>query len=130
MYTRSYFSEDKKIEIPENYDGTAFAEKDIVSNEQGKENISIAEKIEERDTEEAMAKSSKIPFYSALKRLPLKNVLNLLPFSFLGTDKDHGNVRVFGTEEILISAVALYLFFSRDGDVECAIMLIILLFIR
>ena len=35
-----------------------------------------------------------------------------------------------GTEEILIIAAAAYLFFSKDGDKECAIMLILLLFVN
>lgn len=34
-----------------------------------------------------------------------------------------------GTEELLILALAAFLFFSRDGDRECALMLLALLFV-
>ena len=35
-----------------------------------------------------------------------------------------------GTEELLIIALALFLFLSKDGDKECAIILFLLLFIN
>ena len=35
-----------------------------------------------------------------------------------------------GTEEILIIGLALFLFLSRDGDKECAILLALLLLIH
>ena len=34
-----------------------------------------------------------------------------------------------GLEEILIIAAAAFLFFRKDGDIECAIMLLLLLFV-
>ena len=34
-----------------------------------------------------------------------------------------------GTEELMIAAVALFLLFSKNGDKECAIMLLLTLFI-
>ena len=122
MYTRSYFTEDKKPIVPENYDGNAFREE-------------IAPTLAEvgdatEGGESAVASSSGTVFSSLLTKLPLGGLFGSLPFSRSEGEKA-GRERVkIGTEEILICLVALYMFFSKEGDKECAIMLLLLLFIR
>ena len=126
MYTRSYFTEDKKIDIPENYDGNAFRENLDPFKENSIEDTIPEEERSEED--EKVSEASAIP--SLFGKLPIsKLVTGLSGLSFKRGDIAQ-MCKKFGTEEILIGAVALYLFFSKDGDRECAIMLLILLFIR
>ena len=126
MYTRSYFTEDKKIDIPENYDGNAFRE----NGDPFKENVTEdAFSREDRSEENQKAtEASAIP--SFFGRLPISKLLSGLGGFSFKEGSILGVCQNFGAEEILIGAVALYLFFSKDGDRECAIMLLILLFIR
>ena len=126
MYTRSYFTEESKTAIPENYDGNAFPKP--MENETKTEEASnpfVPPVFEERQECEAMSKGT-FGLSSIMEKLQLKGPLSSLPF-FKG---ENGNKFSFGTEEILICAAALYMFFSKSGDKECAIMLFILLFVR
>ena len=126
MYTRSYFTEDKKIEIPEKYDGNAFRE----DSTHPKDN-STSEAISNEETdEESIETSARSGVSSIFGSLPLSRLFSGLQGSFFKDNNLFGACKTIGTEEILIGAVALYLFFSKDGDRECAIMLLILLFIH
>lgn len=109
MYTRSYSDDRSTPRIPSGYDGTALCREpdDTVSD--------ATQACEEcatsvcNDTEAAS-----ISFFdriSGIFGLHKPSKLNI------------------GFEEILIGAVAVYLFLSRDGDKECAIMLALLLII-
>ena len=98
MYTRSYYpGEDNNATLPDNYDGTAFAEG-----------------IAEADEEEKTTEVGSIPLLGGLG----------LPFL------DGLKMPKIGTEELLIIAVAAFLLFSKDGDRECAMILLFLLFIN
>ncbi len=49
---------------------------------------------------------------------------------FFGTNFLRGfSLSKIGSEELLLLAAAAFLFFSRDGDKECAILILILVFI-
>ena len=104
MYSRSRYPEEGVI-LPENYDGTAFADKGDEREEcEG-----------ERDTACGVAlkkESEKIPILSSL-------------FGDLSI-----GLPKLGTEELLLIGAALFLLFSKDGDKECAIILLILLLIN
>jgi len=132
MYTRSYYPEDGEIKIPEKYDGNAFREE--VNEERGEEASENQPKEPQvlrapwdggETAEEVMAKSdgARWGFGGFLDKLPFKGITDALPF-FKG-----GNFHL-GNEEILILAIALFLFFSRGGDKECAVMLLLLLWIK
>ena len=57
-------------------------------------------------------------------------ITSILPDSLLHLfRKDRLSGFKIGLEEILIIAAAAFLFFSKDGDIECALMLLVLLFI-
>ncbi len=131
MYTRSYFTEDKKIDIPENYDGTAFNEN---RNEFAKENDAQVPDLEKEVSEEAFAEAEATAgrgiFTALADKIPLKSLGRILPFPPFRDSPQEKEGFTFGTEEILIAIIALYMFFSKDGDRECAIMLAILLFIH
>ncbi len=111
MYTRSFYREEGDFSVPENYDGVALAE-------------TVKDTVEEKPSEatsEVMSHGDKRGdggIFSFLKS-PLSHIKDI-PFL---------NSFEIGFEEILIIGIALLLLFNSDGDKECAIMLLILLFI-
>ena len=125
MYSRSFYNEkDGNLNPPENYDGNAFKDRggELSGGGEptGEKAVEASGTITEKEEKakggisslfsssifSGLFPSGKIPFLSSLS-LPK-----------------------IGTEEILIIAAAAYLFFSKDGDKECAIMLILLLFVN
>ena len=136
MYTRSYYGEENKITVPENYDGNAFIQESEAEDPKiapmpthsGETKISPREEptfVEEEDSEAcAEAVRERGGFLSSVfKKLPLQGL-----FSQGGIFNGQGFK--IGGEEILIIALAIFLFFSRDGDRECALILLLLLFIN
>lgn len=126
MYSRSYYDKEEGFALPANYDGTAFA--DGVKPE---ENLTRPpsdcknEQILERSAESSCSADEPVSF-SGL------GVLSGLGNGFLGKLFGKGGFKFprLGAEEILIIATALFLLFSRDGDIECAILLLLLLLIN
>ena len=123
MYTRTYTEERSGIIIPDSYGGTALIEniqnekvngEDRGKNpwEDAKKETNIANESEE--TAEAFSPLSKIKVPSFLS--------NILGFGNFSLQK-------IGKEEILIIAAAAFLFFSKEGDRELAIILLLLLFL-
>ena len=117
MYTRSYDGDLQKRPLPPpNYDGTAFLE------DKTPENIdtgtTIPENKQKNDRmEETVQTSAGIGFS--------------LPFGLGSLFSGHGlRIPKIGTEEILIIATGLFLLMSKDGDLECAILLFLLLLIN
>ena len=116
LYSRSFYpvAEEKAV-IPNNYDGTAFSE---VSAQPTQTHDSFPD-----DPSESCEKS----------RAPQPKEDSVL--SFLGLPKISslfgGSIKMprLGGEEILIIATAAFLFFSKEGDKECALLLLALLFI-
>lgn len=111
MYSRA---REEGVRIPGDYCGTAFYEGIAETKE------SEAEAIEQAplrdgspDADECAART--------------RGILNIPVFSWLS---ELGlSLPSFGTEDILIIATAAFLFFSKSGDKECAIMLLLLIFV-
>ena len=127
MYTRSYFPEEERINVPDNYDGSAFGGEGM---DTGLTNVqpSVAEpKVSPRDVptfaEEAVASEE----VHEEKAESAGTFGSILP-SGLGNLFKFDKLKI-GSEEILLIGIALFLLFSKDGDKECAIMLILLLFV-
>ena len=122
MYTRSYHDERRGILIPESYGGTALYEgaSDFKSDADDKGKNPWEEPPKE--TEDEKSEESEQTFSSTPKAS--------VP-SFLSNIFKNGNLGLqnIGKEEILILAAAAFLFFSKEGDKECAIMLLLLLFL-
>ena len=100
MYTRAY-GEDGAITLPEGYGGTMLDNNDY------------------RPEPECIEAA-------APQQGPLGGLfggLSSLSLPFLSKDIH------IGSEEVLIAAVALFLLFSKNGDKECAIMLLLTLFV-
>ena len=125
MYTRSYFNEtDQAPRPPENYDGNAFKEEAPRQTEEKTEG-----KTAEVNAGAQVSENSKARGASPLGGLFTAGISSLfggrgIPIlSSLSLPK-------IGTEEIILIAAAAYLFFSKDGDRECAILLLLLLFVN
>ncbi len=116
MYTRSYYPEvQEKITLPDNYDGTAFTD-------QPKEDAEIIETAtlpqDDKEEESILTSITRLPFLSGI-------------FGKGGLFGDVGlSMPKLGTEEILIIATAAFLFFSKNGDKESALILLFLLLIN
>ena len=135
MYTRTYYQGDEKINVPENYDGCAFTES--VEGNMGRTNVqpAVAEpkisptdvpptELDPPDSEEEKSEETSAGIFSFLKGHPFGGFIGD-KLSFLPRLENFK----LGTEELLIGAIALFLLFSRDGDKECAIILLLALFV-
>ena len=111
MYSRSFYPPEGALTtLPESYDGTRFSE--------NQESEAPKAAVEEA------ADASAVPTAGEAKQAS-----SLFPNIFGGIFGEGGFLSDIGIEEILIIAVAAFLFLSNDGDIECAIMLVLLLFI-
>lgn len=123
-YTRSYFgSGEGSPSLPSGYDGIAFEDKTPE-----KLDTPPAKAVEE---EEKIGES-----VTAGSSVDVKGdgILASLFSPLRGIFKGGGGGSLFpfrlGYEEILIIATAAFLFFSADGDRECALILLLLLIIN
>ena len=130
MYTRSY-DEKLGIVIPESYGGTLLREDTGESHREAKDRGASEETASRSNGQsEEIHSDDRTESESVFSFLP-----NIPPKGFLGNifkNKSFSLQNTFkqiGTEEILIIATAAFLFFSKDGDKECAIMLLLLLFL-
>ena len=115
MYTRSYYPDTGAL--PENYGGMAMRvsepppePREPQKNEEASEPAGLFGKNQGE-------LSMKAPIFSSL-------------LSRLGTVARPLGIERLGTEELLIIGVALYLLFSKSGDKECAIILLLLLLVN
>lgn len=118
MYTRSFYPEgNEKINVPNNYDGTAFMEKEQTESEIQPVSANQVQGMEDGN--------GSVP--AGLQKMPILSGLfgNGSLFSHLNL-----KLPTIGTEEILLLATAAFLFFSKDGDKESALLLLFLLFIN
>ena len=121
MYTRSYYPDmAEKINLPENYVGTAF------DREESAETPTFSEKESESvdgfDEERGGGNIGRM--FSIFKRIPGGDF-------FSGTlSRLHIKDFKIGTEEVLILGISLFMLISHDGDKELALFLLLLLFIK
>ncbi len=131
MYTRPYNDEGHGIVIPESYGGTLLreSEKATDKSEVPKESSydSLGKNPWEEDrresTEEVHKNDDSVETFSLLSKLPFGHFLTNI------NKNNKFTLQKMGVEEILIIATAAFLFFTKDGDKECAIMLLLLLFL-
>ena len=124
MYSRSYYPDGAgRPSPPENYDGCAFSEQiNPPSPETGEVSF-----IEDGPRKSGCPERTEECGGGGLGQIPLLSGL-------LGKGGLLGGLNLklptLGTEEILILAMAAFLFFSKWGDKESAIMLLLLLLIN
>ena len=126
MYSRNYYGKDSEsFSLPRNYDGTAFAE----NNEKGENATRPPANEETMCSNQALDNAADAEcggHIDAPEGGLVSGILNSI-FGFRGRRLLPNKI---GTEEILILATAAFLFFSRDGDRECALLLLLLLLIN
>lgn len=130
MYTRSYSDDRGDMMIPDSYGGTAlFNHPQMRSDDAPPEDAREKNADAPFENEDAIHTSSGeddgsgYPGSSFLSKLPISGF-----FSNIFKSEKFGLQKI-GKEEILIIVTAAFLLFSKEGDKECAIMLLILLFI-
>lgn len=117
MYSRSYTERPVDLAVPESYGGVALTGGFATEGERAEESAapSSAEPLAEEKTEQTFLGGI---FNGFLQGSGIGRLGSKLPF-----------LQKVGSEEILIILAALFLFFSKEGDKECAAALILLLFI-
>lgn len=111
MYSRSYYGDGEgTMNLPDNYVGEAFSDGER------------AHTCDEPTECEECASAS----VGARPQSSLGGIFGSLGLPFL----ERISMPRIGSEELLIIAAAAFLFLSKDGDRECAVMLLLLLFIR
>ncbi len=123
MYTRTYTEERSGIIIPDSYGGTALIEN--IQNEKGNGEDKGKNPWEDakKETNAANESEETAEAFSPLSKIKVPSFLsNILGFGNFSLQK-------IGKEEILIIAAAAFLFFSKEGDRELAIILLLLLFL-
>lgn len=115
MYSRNYYPEEQEhVTLPDNYDGTAFSDHAV---DQSAKSEAKPQFTEEHHDDTVLASIGKSSLFSGL----------FGKGAFLGIEGL--KMPKIGTEEILIIATAAFLFFSKNGDRESALILLLLLFI-
>lgn len=118
MYSRNFYTtESEKTPLPESYGGTAFAPTDTP---QEQDTVDTCDECENTQTASVEVSAGTAKGTSLLSGL--FGDRGFFGISSLKLPK-------IGTEEILIIAAALFLIFSKDGDLEIALMLLALLLI-
>ena len=127
MYSRSFYSEpDEVLRPPENYDGNAFNEKNMQLLQSKNTNVPEESNPDTVKTD-AEPPPRKQGIFSSL--FPIQSLTGLFGSKETGALSPI-KMPSIGTEELLILAAAAYLFFSKNGDKECAILLILLIFVN
>jgi hypothetical protein len=112
MYTGNYYQKEQGISIPHDYSGNTFTEE-----------------VPACECEEA--KEATAPLGS---NGILGSIASAFPLGRIFPEGMRGALHLekfkLGTEELLLIALALFLFLSKDGDKECAIILFLLLFVN
>lgn len=141
MYTRSYGTEREVISLPEGYDGIALREE---KTEEKRDTGATLEQNQAADAAAVSAGAGSNPWERERSRAEAEEsvptgvgggIFSGIPF--LSGLFEGGRIPLLssfrlprlGAEEILIIGAALLMFFSKNGDKECAVILILLLFV-
>ena len=124
MYSRNLFKEQTPTAVPKDYSGTS------LKSDDGEDTAPVAENPWQIPQDVPCEKPCTPPKKEECGAKKGGSFLSEMLSSRLGFLKE-GSFGSFlggiGTEEILIIAIALFLLLSRDGDRECAVMLLFLL---
>jgi hypothetical protein len=108
MYTRSY--DEEKLTLPNSYGGTAFSESKSCSEKEELEAVSQ----NSPPIREDKLSSSLFQLFTPVAKL---------------FGKDGIRMPKIGTEELILLATAAFLLFGKEHDIECALLLVFLIFI-
>lgn len=126
MYSRSYIEEPEVLTPPANYDGNVFSDE-----AKYEKNHTCPPTNEDFAQSAASAAAGEATAVGATPKAPFSSILGFGKNIFGGLFGGGGfRLPRLGTEEILIIATAMFLLFSKEGDKECAILLLLLLLIN
>lgn len=131
MYTRSYYTDDEKIRVPENYDGLAIEKEP--TREEAEERVNDAPEpsnIKFKAPWEDIEKEDKTTEEAVSRAVHQGGIFDKIPTLFDGIFKKGLFDIKIGTEELLIIGIAAFLLFSKNGDRECSVLLLLLLFVK
>ena len=135
MYSRNYYTDEAQLKIPENYDGTALIDERCKDNSpptidsiEGERENECSVSTAESDAEAASLRLNMSDRYS--EKAGGFDILSLLSDRGLKNLSLKSLIPNFGTEELLLLALAAFLLFSKTGDKECAILILVLIFIK
>ena len=132
MYTRSYNKEEEGLKLPDNYGGTAFLPKSeshdevkTVYAEPEKREIKISRPIDSADASDKDSTDNE-----AIKRV--KSDDEKIPFlsKRLRQIFESYHLPKLDFDDLLLIAIAAFVFLSQSDDIECAIMILLLVFIK
>ena len=123
MYTRSYSDTVGDIIIPEKYGGTSFVHSSAQEHHEAREQTHNPWEGQEQTT----AREEDVGEIKETSATPTKGGIGAMRSGLFKTDLF--TLPSIGREELLIIATAVFLLFSKEGDKECAIMLLLLLFL-
>jgi len=129
MYTRTYNEDVGEIIIPERYGGTSFGQKSADESRDSSEQTEGAGK-NPWENEESIHTWAPPKNEEAVEASSFKEKLSSMGIFSKIFDNGIFGLQKIGKEELLILATAAFLLFSKEGDKECAIMLILLLFLN
>ena len=125
MYTRTYNDDIGEIIIPERYGGTSFGHTEEKKEDGMRQESNGKNPWENNDIHTPSAQNNEEA--EEASATPISQPLTAI---FSGLFKgDFLSLKKIGKEELIIIATATFLLFSKEGDKECAIMLILLLFL-
>ncbi len=133
MYSRSYYGEDNAVRIPEHYDGTSLLEKEMQQISVDSANGTLPKvseggrgdlKMSPRKTNETVT-----DVFSDIEGNECRKTNSPLSLLLSGIKLDIRGFEGIGFEELLIAGLALFLLLSKSGDKECALMLLLLIFL-
>ena len=127
MYTRSYNEEAGEIIIPEKYGGTSFGKRTADEHAESEHVDSTGKNPWENDGEIHTSSEAKSEETQEASAIGQKSSLSAMLSGIFKNGRL--SLKEFGKEELLIIATAAFLLFSKEGDKECAIMLLLLLFL-
>ena len=141
MYSRNYQAGEIPS-LPESYSGVAFREPEPIPDDAPKSvprsadvkfttspappDPNLSTSVESVPKSEPETVETGGILSGIMDALPLKGLFSGLSGFNLGKLSP----TKIGTEEILLIGLALFLFFSKEGDKECSLLLILLLFIH
>ena len=127
MYSGNYPKDETNIRIPENYNGTSLFDtlSDVSHKSENTASDSLPPPKDISDTEQVFGYKDRDTDCGGGSDGFLGGILD----RFLGKNFKVA-IPKFEAEELLILGLAIFLFFSKNGDKECAIMLLILIFIN
>lgn len=128
MYSRSYYPNDTDFKVPDNYDGTSLLEE--TKSEHLPRFNAIRPDTPKRDFKEEITPEEPEPNERKTCEAEERGGIlsRLLPFGF---DLDFKHILSdLSGEDLLIAALAVFLFISSEGDRICSLILLSLIFIK